>query len=387
VRVALVGPYPLDRTRVAGGVETSFLNLLQGLRETEGVEPHVVTFSTDVAVATTREDDGVPIRFLPGTRRLANLTFHLRERRLLRAALPELRPDLVHAQDALRYGYVCLGAASDVPVVVSVHGIVREELRLAEGFRRRLQIRLAGVSLERHCIRSARFLVAPTRYAEQYFGDEIRGRIWDVGNAILGRFFSVTPAPEPGWLLSVGAVIPRKRLLDLVDAVPHVVGAVPSSRLSIVGVEPDPAYSERVRARIRELGLEERVAFRGAVGLDELLEEYRRASVFVLPSGEETSPMVIGEAMAAGVPVVATRVGGVPYLVDEGVTGDLVAPGDVPGLSERLRAILRDDSRRAAYGAAARLDAERRFRPASVGARMREVYDEVLREASGYSPR
>ena len=108
------------------------------------------------------------------------------------------------------------------PVVVSIHGIVREELRHLPRLADRVRTSIARVAVERYCVRNARYLVQPTRYAEEYFGDEIHGTIVDVGNAISERFFAVEPAPEPGRLLYTGAIMQRKRLLDLVAALAEV---------------------------------------------------------------------------------------------------------------------------------------------------------------------
>lgn len=359
-------------------MDVSFANLVAGLAA-EGVEPHVLTFVPGLERSRHTTVDGIPVAYLPGTRRLGNLARHARERRALAAALEQLRPDVVHAQDALLYGYVCLKTELDAPVVVSVHGIVREERKYATGLYRRLQIGVVGAALEKYCVQNARFLVAPTRYAEQYFGGEIRGRIWDVGNPISDRFFGIDSEPEPGRILYTGALIRRKRLSDLVDAMPRVLAAVPDARLRVTGGAADSEYATHLHARVGELGLEDRVSFLGRLSFEDLLDEYRRASLLVLPSGEETSPMVIGEAMAASLPVVATRVGGVPFLVDEGVTGHIVDIGDVVALAQRIGGILGDPTRGAAFGAAGRVKADRDFRTAAVAARVRVVYEEARR--------
>lgn len=360
----------------------SFANLLDGLAAVPGIEPHVITFLPGLERPDRVAVDGVPVVYLPGTQRFGNVTLHVRERRLLAATLDELRPDVVHAQDALRYGYVCLRAARRAPVVVSIHGIVREELRYATGLVTPLRIRVAGVSMERYCVRHARFLVAPTRYAEQVFGDEIRGRLWDIGNPIADRLFRIDSEPELGRILYAGGVTRGKRLLDLVDAMPRILELAADTHVRVAGDLFDAAYAREVRSRVQQLSLEGRVRFLGGLSFDELLEEYGRASVLVLPSGKETSPMVIGEAMAAGVPVVATRVGGIPYLVDEGTTGHIVEVGDVATLGERVAGIVSDPVRRASFGAAARAKAFGSFRIAVVAARMSAVYEELLATAS-----
>jgi glycosyltransferase involved in cell wall biosynthesis len=128
---------------------------------------------------------------------------------------------------------------------------------------------------------------------------------------------------------------------------------------------------------VRALGLEDRVSLLGALPAERLMEEYRHASVLVLPSAQETSPLVIAEAMAAGVPVVATRVGGVAHLVDDGRTGFVVEVGDVGALAQRIAALIGDDDTRRAFSSAARSCAQR-FRPAAVAARVHAVYQRAL---------
>ena len=381
MRVVLAGPYPADPGLVTGGVEASFVNLVQGLSAFDDLELHVVTFVPEAAAARRMEAAGAHARYVPAPDRHNNLTLHRARRRLLRSLLDELEPDVVHAQDALGYGYVCLRAARREPVVVSVHGIVRETRRSLTRLRDRLQVALAGVALERYCIRNAQFLLQPTTYPQEYFGGEIRGKIVDVGNGVQESFFAVEPRPEHGRLLYAGAVTELKRVLDLVEALERIRTTVPDAVLRIAGTA-DTAYARRLQERVAASGLEGAVTLLGPLRTEELLGEYRRAAVVVLASAQETSPMVIAEAMAAGVPVVATKVGGVPHLVEDGRTGLLVEAGDVAALASRIGGLLGDERRRAELGHAARRRAEDRFAAAKVAARVREVYREACASSS-----
>jgi glycosyltransferase involved in cell wall biosynthesis len=362
---------------VGGGVESAFSNLVTGLAALQNVEPTVVTFVPEVT-ESKRGADGVEVHYLPASRRLGTATLYSRERRILRQILHSSRPDVVHAQDTLRDGYVCLRTQREAPVVVSVHGIVREEVKYAQDLALRMRLWLAAVPMEAYCIRHASYLAAPNRYAERYFGNEIRGTITDVGNPLPERLFAVEPAPEPGCILFSGALMPRKSVGDLVDAFPRIVATVPEARLHIAGGQRDSAHVALVRRKIDELDLRDRVTMLGQLGADAMLEEYRRASVLALPSRQESSPMAIGEAMAVGVPVVATRVGGIPDLVEDGVTGHLVEPGDVVGLATRIADVLRDPAARAALGAAGRARANERYRPDVVARRVRSVYETAV---------
>jgi glycosyltransferase involved in cell wall biosynthesis len=380
VRVALVGPYPLDPSRVEGGVETAFTAFVSGLSTLPDVDAHVITFVPGLERPSRRQADGVTLHSVPGTTRLGSTTRHVREVRRLDRVLSELRPDVVHAQEVLRYGYVCLRNERHAPVVLNIHGVTREEARYAVGIDA-LRIRFLAVRLERYCVRNGRYFVQSTPYPAQVFGAETHGVFEDIRNPITERFFSIEREPEPGRLLYTGSVIPRKRLLDVVEALPRVLRSVPGARLRVAGPESVPDYAAVVKQRVRELGVESNVEFLGSVAPEGLVDEFRLASVFVLPSGQETSPLSIGEAMAAGVPVVAADAGGVRYLVEEGRTGHVVAVGDVGGLADRLSALLAQPDAAAALGGSAREVADREFRPKVAAARLRTFYERAIHES------
>jgi glycosyltransferase involved in cell wall biosynthesis len=372
VRLALVGPYR-NPVRPKGGVESSFQNLLAGLVSFGDLKLDVLTFAPSLADEEELEGNGFRVHRLGAPERFNNLTRHRGARRALRRALEDLQPQVVHAQEALGYGYVCLKTVRDAPVVVSVHGITRETRNLLQSRRERVRTTLAGVAMERYCIRHAEYLLQPTPYPQEYFGREIRGRIVDVGNPVADALFDIAPAPERGRVLYAGAITAGKRVLDLAEA----VACVPEASLRLVGRTPEPAYARAVAERIRRPDLKNRATLLGRLDAAGMREEYRRAAVLVLPSAQETSPMVIAEAMASGIPVVATRVGGVPHLVKEGRTGFLVEVGDIDALAQRVAELVDEERTRDFFGAAARRYAEQ-FRAKAVAARVRTVYEEAL---------
>src|SRR5262249_21761561 len=127
-----------------------------------------------------------------------------------------------------------------------------------------------------------------------------------------------------------------------------------------------------------ELGLAEHVHFVGRVEDERLLDYYAAADVFVLPSSSEAQGIVALEAMACGLPVVATAVGGLLGTIDDGETGLLVPPGDVDALATALVGLLRDAPARMALGAAARRTVEREFAWSNAVEATREVYCDLL---------
>jgi glycosyltransferase involved in cell wall biosynthesis len=380
MRVLLVGPYPRDPSRFGGGVETSFYNLVDGIARFPDIEPHIVTF---VRGATeTRHDlqGSVPVTYLPARARFNNLTLYGGDRRLLAASCRSIRPDIVHAQDAIGYGFVALRSSGDRPVVVSIHGIVEEELQHYSSRLVRLRTRLAPIPVQRYTVRHARYLLQPSPYPKAFFEKILRGQVATVGNPISDRFFALSAARERGSILFVGGISPVKRVKDLIDVFALVRRKVPDAKLRIAGGLGETKYATDISAQVRAHALENVVTFLGALSPDQLVAEYARAEVFALTSAQENSPMVIGEAMAAGVPVVATNVGGVKSLVADGVTGFLAEVGDVHALADHISTLLNDEAGRLRMGQAARLVAEERFRPVEVARRVREVYREIMRE-------
>ena len=181
------------------------------------------------------------------------------------------------------------------------------------------------------------------------------------------------PAPPGGplRLLSVGRLRAPKDFITLVRA----VAALPpgTARLRVAGDGPDGAALE---AEVARLGLGDAVELLGTrPDVDELLAD---SDVFVLSSDSEGFPMSVVEAMAAGVAVVASAVGGVPEAVADGETGLLVPPRDIAALARALGGLAGDPARVAAIGAAGRRRAEERFDIAAFQRAHVELYRRAL---------
>ena len=135
---------------------------------------------------------------------------------------------------------------------------------------------------------------------------------------------------------------------------------------------------ERARTTARELGVADSVTVHdwlSTAQVDELLAD---ADVLALPSENEGQPMVVLEAMSRGLAVLATRVGGIPEIVSDGVEGLLVPPHDAGALADALGDLLADEGRRRALGEAGAARARAEFAADAVAARIEGIYHEVL---------
>jgi glycosyltransferase involved in cell wall biosynthesis len=206
-----------------------------------------------------------------------------------------------------------------------------------------------------------------------------------IANPVDEGYFAMATRDQDCTVVSVAAIQPRKGLLHLVEAMALVRARVPDAKLKLIGKMLMPDYAKLVQDRIVELGLSDCVEMVGFLDNDQLRAAFTACSVLALCSVEESSPVSIAEAMALGKPVVATAVGGIPELVSHGETGYLVEFGDVQAIANSLATLLVDDQLRARLGGAARLRAERDFRPLAAAEKTVAVYKQVLSEAGGSS--
>lgn len=153
------------------------------------------------------------------------------------------------------------------------------------------------------------------------------------------RFYpSLTLSPEPQ-VLYVGRIEEAKGAYDLLRAWENVLVHCPDARLTMVG---EDCTRGSFLQEARSLGIGDSVALTGPMPGHEVASLMRMSQMFCLPSHNEGTPVSVMEALSCGLPVVATRVGGVPDIVNHGETGLLVGRGDVRGLASALHALLRD---------------------------------------------
>ncbi len=376
MRVVMLGLYPSDPRRVLGGVEAVMFLLTRALAVDEKVDVHVVTLKPSGEQVSPPQGVRVQVHTLP-LPRFSRLMWHTRSMARLREMVATLQPDVVHAHGSDMY----TGAAvtGPFPHVVTVHGVMAREANTVWGVRRRLA-REVDRWFERWVLSRAREVIAISPYVREAY-PWLRARLHFVENPVNPRYFRVPmDSMERGRVLCVARVIPRKDILGLVRAFSRVAEVLPEASLFVAGeMRSFPEYARACTDEVRRLGLQGRVHFLGGVDEVTLAEEYARAQVVVLNSVQETAPVVIAEGMAAARAVVATRVGGVPYMIEHGRTGWLVPPRDEEAMAHALVHLLSHGGETRRMGERAREEARRRFHPQEVAARHMAVYRQVIR--------
>jgi len=182
--------------------------------------------------------------------------------------------------------------------------------------------------------------------------------------------------PDEPVVLYAGRLLRIKGVHHLLGAFLRVLARFPLARLLIVG---DGEEGQDLQTSARRLGLGPRVAFLGSLPHEDVIRCMRAADVFVLPSLVESFGIVLLEAMSCGLPVVASRVMGIPYLVEDGLNGFLVPPTDEEALADRITALLSDPDLRARMGEQNRSKAAAYLMP-RIADRFFELWQTLLRQ-------
>jgi len=288
------------------------------------------------------------------------------------------RVALIHVHSAAygsfwRKSVLCaMAVAFRVPYVIHLH-----DGRLANFY----QLGCNGLSKSwvRAVLRKAARVVVLSRH----WRDEVRkiepaARTTIIGNPVLVPV-SIAPLRRPARTVLFLAWLQREKgVLDLVRAIPIVLRSVPEATFVIAGrAVADSETPDSILQFARSLCVERSLRLPGWVDGSKKGDLLRDSDVFVLPSYGEALPVGVLEAMACGIPVVATRVGGIPDVIEDGVNGLLVEPGQPQALARAMIAMLTDDALRIRLREAAHRDVRSRYSTESVIADLELLYREL----------
>jgi phosphatidylinositol alpha-mannosyltransferase len=362
MRIALACPYAWD---APGGVQVHVRELAERL-EGKGHDVVVLAPAWDRPADPYVRVVGRPTRVrYQGT--VAPICPTPRSWRWIGAVLRAFRPEILHAHEPFTPSTALYATlASKVPVVGTFHAYADRSRLLG-----------SAAPLLRPAWKKLRVRVAVSRAAAAFVSNRFDGDVRVIPNGCdVEAFARATPAtglPEGRRILWVGRLDPQKGFRIALDAFATLAATEPDLSLVVIGDGQDRAMLDTLPGALRE-----RVVSLGAVPHDQLAPFYAAADAFVAPAtGQESFGIVLVEAMAAGVPVVASDIPGYREVVRDGEQGILVPAGDIPALTHGLRRVLADRALAQRLGGAGRVHA-RRYRWETVVREIEGVYREAL---------
>jgi glycosyltransferase involved in cell wall biosynthesis len=349
--------------------------LLQGFAQLPGLEVHVISCTQrPMAASPAKLADNIFFHSLLVPKIGWMRTLYQGCVRATRKKLRELQPDIVHGQGTEREA--SLGAVfSGFPNVLTIHGNMRLVAKVERA--RPFSFWWNAARLETFTVPRALGVVCITNYTRDAMAG-LAKKTWLVPNAVDESFFDVQPEIPPGQppvIVCVGVISQRKNQNAFIRALDPLAARQKIRLVFLGGGFPNDPY---VREFFELLRLRSWCEHHGFVDRGQLKTWLRGATLLALPSLEDNCPMTVLEAAAAGVPVVAANVGGVPDLITDGKTGLLCDPLSAASMSGAVEKILAQPELARALATEARRSARVRFHPAVIARRHLEIYRESI---------
>lgn len=383
MKIIQIGSYPISSNCIQGGVESSVFGLVKELAS-EGVSELGDERLASEGVRELGRGHIVDVFDVPRigekdrVERYGNLTIHrysnsgthnkdavLRLTEMVRDIVA-LGPEVCHIHGTNAFSKEMYFALQryGIKTIVTVHGLLREEKKQAL-FRKPSLKGLYQLFVqtrdERELLNAVPRIIVDTTYVEdklRAYGLKHVPEMHVIPQGIDETFYSINCNPNGKVILTVGAIGPRKGHIYTVEMFNRLRAKGIDAKLRIIGSLADKAYYALLQQKISDSPYASDISLGVNLPREELLKAYASAKLFVLHSREESQGIVFAEAMATGLPVAATKVGGIPYVVADGKSGLLCPYADVAAMAEMAARLMTDEALWKQYSAAARVIAK-----------------------------
>ena len=375
--IVQVGSYPISPKCIHGGVEASVYGLAQELAKNHTVD----VFDTP----RIGEKDRVECYGNLTIHRYANPGTHnidavLRLKEMVRDIVA-LGPEVCHMHGTSAFSKQIYFALQQfgIQMMLTVHGIAKEEKKqalLRKPSLKALYQFIVQSREERELLESAPRIIVDTAYVEdklKSYGLKHVPEMHVIPQGIDETYYSILCNPKSNLILCVGAIAPRKGHIYTVEMFNRLRAKGIDAKLRIIGSLADQSYYALLRRKITDSPYTSDISLEANLPREELLKAYSSAKLFVLHSREESQGIVFAEAMATGLPVVATKIGGIPYVVVDGKSGLLCPYADVDTMTEMVAKLLSDESLWQRYSAAAK-EIAKGYRWSDIANRIIQLY-------------
>lgn len=381
MKVLLVVPgFPEDFEQIQGGVHSAVNNLLSGFAALS-IEVRVLSFNKKLPASFISK------KFAPKINvhyyRNLNLGLHILSYLThgsvtLRREIKDFRPDVIHYEEGMAFLLMRAWGVYKVPEILTIHGIIFAEAKLKKRWIDKWYWYFNGI-VERGLVPGN--VIHLSNYSKNIFSENgIRPAQYDIiPNAVTAPFFEIQEKPESERnLLYIGVIDENKNLIYLLSCLNILKNRGMYFRLIVAGDFISDDYRTVITDFIDENGLAGQVDFFGWIGQDEIREKIYKADILVVSSKQESLPMVIAESMAAGKLVLASRVGGIPEMIEDSETGFLFSNTETKNLVTLLEQIYNNPALIKTIGAKAKNKAKVTYQTTAVAERTLAFYKRIL---------
>ena len=394
MKILWLAPYPIDQLlpdivisrKLGRGTGSWLSNLSNELIKNDNFELHILTITSSVPYSQTCIKNKIHFHIIkytfPFTKKgfpsylpLDRITWFYGLRKECFKVIKDINPDLIHAHGT-EYAYSILSLLSGFKTIISIQGIIN----IIKNFDNNLSI-FFQKHIENYCIRKNKYFGYRTNF-DSGFVKKVNpaANLFYLPEAIGPWFFNYTwTNPDSKSILFVGYLVQRKGIEVLIKSFALIHQAHPEFILKIVGAGK-PKYSAYLKNLAIQLGIKDHIIWYGSLSSEEIAEELTKTSLFVLPTFIDNSPNSLAEAMAVGVPCVASDVGGIPSMIQDGYNGILVKSNDVSDLALKVNLLLNDRKLQNDIGVNAKNTALERNYPPKVAEITLNTYKQLINE-------
>lgn len=349
MKIVMLGHYP--QGKLSGGVAVHILNLVSSMGKIDGVDFDFISFGKNDSIFRCNNSKICIIKS-KWVYYLCPLFALFR----LSSEIKKIDPDIIHVQGSNMSVYLLYGvffSLKKCAKVITVHGIVN----LESHFKKNLFSRIFGSLekwFERYALAKIDSIICVSPQSKAIIERFAPSNIYVISNGVsVDKISKVIPSMviEKPSILYLGELRPEKGVDLLLRAIPKIIENYPDILLYIAG---SGILESQLKYLTKELDIEKNVVFLGHVS-EEKYSYYKAVDLYVLPSRWDNQPITILEAMACGKAIVASNVGGIPDMVDHGVTGLLFEPDNIDDLANKITYLLQSESVIGNMGQAGRL--------------------------------
>ena len=367
IKVVMLGPYLYEM----GGVTMHIKKLTKYLSLRDDIELHLVTVGTknekfkigDLNIHVIKKS-------LPYPFSIPSLVWSLRHK------IIEINPDVVHAQGSFApYSTATALVRNKYPVLLTVHGTAKKDIKYYNGLTFVL-FKLVHKPNEKYVVSKTPNIVIVAPQVKDIISGMTTSKIRVIPNGIDSKDIqNIQPKSiDHPSIFYIGWLTKIKGVDVLLKAIPIIKERIPAIHVYIAG---SGLQEKELKNLVKKLKIEENVKFLGFISESDKYAYYKSADVCVFPSRQDYGPIVLPEAMACGKPIVASNVGGIPFMVENGKTGLLFESENAEDLAEKIVTLLKDDKLRQKMGEAGK-EKVKEFTWDKIAEQTVEVYREIL---------
>lgn len=343
MKIIQIGSYPLSESMSRGGVEASVYGLSQELAKTEKV--FVMDLPRmDVTDSCEEKNECKVYRFNNPGNHVVDSVNRIPD---IIQTIQKVGCDICHIHGTGVFSWKIFQELKrlGITAVVTVHGLVGVEkknaLRRHFSFKTLYQY-ITQSFAERRLINNAPYLIVDTQYVAENLKryNDSNHKITVIPQGIDDVFYKLSCSETSTEILSVGAFSARKGHLHLIKAFEELLKRGVESHLTICGTVAEQCYYQELQEYLKNSPFRKQVCLKCDISQKELYVMYQKAHLFALHSQEESQGIALVEAMAAGLPVVATKAGGIPNVVKDKEMGLLTEYGDISAFSNSLEELI-----------------------------------------------